>query len=104
MIRHTILFKVKPNAQAVNKAIADFLALKEKLPGMLSIMGGECHFHEDPVKEKANKTFTHAISIDFKDEATLERFFNDPVTHPAKDGIVNIVEGGYDGIIGFEIK
>lgn len=43
MIRHTILFKVKPTAQAVNKAIEDFLALKEKLPGILSIMGGEWH-------------------------------------------------------------
>lgn len=104
MIRHTIMFKVKSNTQAVNKAIVDFLALKEKLPGILSIMGGECHFHEDQVKEKANQIFTHAISIDFKDEAALDKFFNDPITHPAKGGIVNIVDGSYNGIIGFELK
>lgn len=104
MIRHMILFKVKPNTLAVDTAIANFLALKKQLPGIISIIGGECQFHENKIKEKANKTFTHAISIDFKDEDALDRFFNDPITHPAKDSIVNIVDGGYDGIIGFELK
>lgn len=104
MIRHIILFKVKPSASAVNKAIADFLTLKDMLPGILSIIGSECHFHEDAIKEKAHQFFTHAISIDFKDENALDRFFHDPITHPAKDGIVNIVEDGYEGIIGFELK
>lgn len=34
----------------------------------------------------------HVISIGFQDQAVLDRFYNDPVTHPAKDGIVNISE------------
>lgn len=40
--------------------------------------------------------------MDFKDQAAYDAFLNDPVTHPAKDNIVSIVEGGYDGIVGFD--
>ncbi len=99
MIRHTILFTLKPNVstQAINEMISTMLALKEKLPGILNIVGGTCDFHE----ATQSKPFTHGFSIDFKDQAALDQFFQDAVTHPAKDKILNIAVGGYDGIIGF---
>src|SRR3990167_2793279 len=104
MIRHTVLFKVKagtPN-QAIVSAVSDFLALKGKLPGLLSISGGKCHFHEQKSSNAFASIFTHGFSMDFKDQAAYDAFLNDPVTHPAKDGIVSIAEGGYDGIVGFD--
>lgn len=105
MIRHTILFKVKPgiSEQMITQAIANFLTLKNQLPGLVAIIGGKCTFHEAEVGERANRFFTHVFSIDFKDEDALENFFKNSVTHPAKEGIVNIAMGGYEGIIGFEL-
>jgi hypothetical protein len=104
MIRHTVLFKVKagtPN-QVVVTAISDFLALKNKLSGLISIVGGKCHFHEQKSSNAFAGTFTHGFSMDFEDQGAYDAFLNDPVTHPAKDGIVNIAEGGYEGIVGFD--
>ena len=46
--------------------------------------------------------FTHGFSIDFKDQNDYDAFLNDPLTHPAKDGIVSIAEDGYNGIVGFD--
>lgn len=102
MIRHTIMFKVKPglSEQTVASSCANFLALKSKLPGIITMMGGKCHLHEG----KGGNIFTHAFSIDFKDQEALDRFLSDPITHPAKDGIVNIADGGYAGLIGFDLK
>jgi hypothetical protein len=105
MIRHTILFKAKSSSSIpeIKTAINDFLELRHKLPGIISIMGGECHFQENAIKARATMVFTHAISIDFENEKSLQTFFTDSITHPAKNQIVAIVEGGYDAIIGFEI-
>lgn len=104
MIKHTVLFKVKagtPN-QTIESAVSDFLALKDKIPGLLSISGGKCHFHAQKSSDAFAGTFTHGFSIDFEDQNAYDAFLSDPLTHPAKDGIVSIAEGGYDGIIGFD--
>ena len=99
MIRHTILFTLKTNVSAkeVNQLVANMLTLKEKLPGVLNIMGGACDFHE----ATQSKPFTHGFSIDFKDQASLNQFFHDPITHPVKNEIIDAAVGGHDGIIGF---
>jgi Stress responsive A/B Barrel Domain len=88
MIRHTILFKTKSSVsqQAIENACANFLALKNKLPGIMIMMGGECELHEG----KGGDIFTHAFSIDFKNRDALNSFLSDPITHPAKDGIVKL--------------
>lgn len=104
MIKHTVLFKIKaatPN-QTIESAVSDFLALKDKIPGLLSIAGGKCHFHAQKSLDAFARIFTHGFSIGFKDQKAYDTFLNDPLTHPAKDGIVNIAEGGYDGIVGFD--
>lgn len=110
MIRHTILFKIRSNisADTVAEAIDGMRALQSKLPGIFSIIGDECHFHDD--KSIAFFTHdiahgaTHCISIDFTDQKALDEFFNNPITHPAKSAIVNITENGYDGIVGFDLE
>lgn len=99
MIRHTILFTLKADVsrQEFDQLMTEMLGLKEKLSGILNIIGGACDFHE----ATQAKPFTHGFSIDFKDNLSLERFFNDSVTHSAKNKIVHAAVGGYDGIIGF---
>ncbi|HEV2613589.1 MAG TPA: Dabb family protein [Gammaproteobacteria bacterium] len=102
MIRHTILFKTKAglSEQVIEAACADFLSLKKKLPGIVTMVGGRCALHEG----KGSNVFSHAFSIDFLDKKAMNLFLTDPVTHPAKDGIVNIAEGGYAGLMGFDLE
>lgn len=104
MIRHTILFKIKQSTsiESVENALKDFIELKNQLPGILEIIAGECQFHDDKSTHFFNDSVSHGISIDFQDKVAYERFFKDPITHPAKNGIVNIVEGGYEGLVGFD--
>lgn len=104
MIRHTILFKLKPSvtAEQLDSAINGICDLKNKLDGILSIIAGECYFHDEKSTEFFSDAVSHGISIDFVDRAALDRFFKDPITHSAKNAIVNISEGGYQGIVGFD--
>jgi hypothetical protein len=53
---------------------------------------------------KGADIFTHAFSIDFKSRDALNLFLSDPITHPAKDDIVNIAEGGYEELVGFDLE
>lgn len=104
MIRHMILFKINqaiPLA-SVENALKDFIEVKKQLPGILEIIAGECQFHDDKSSYFFNDSVSHCISIDFQDKTAYDRFLQDPITHPAKNGLVNIVEGGYEGLIGFD--
>jgi hypothetical protein len=101
MIRHTVLFKLKPDVskQEVERIFTDLLELTNKLQGILAITGGTCYFHD----QKADgPPFTHGFSIDFRDQRARDSFLTDAVTHPVKDKIVNVSAGGYKGVIGFD--
>jgi len=105
MIRHTILFKIKASAtpEELNFAITNIYRLKNKLKGIISILAGECYFQDEKSTAFFSAAVSHGIFIDFDDQTALERFLKDPITHPAKESIVKIVEGGYDGIVGFDL-
>jgi hypothetical protein len=100
MIRHTVLFKLKPDVpkQEVERIFTDILSLTNRIPGILSITGGTCYFYE----QKDGQPFTHGFSIDFRDQTARNSFLNDSATDPVKDSIVNVAAGGYKGIIGFD--
>lgn len=109
MIRHTILFKAKSNVSAkeIDHALAAMRVLGSKLSGISAIIADECHFHDEKSRNffvQNMQGMSHAISIDFVDQAALDDFFNNAVTHPAKDGIVKIAENGYNGIIAFDLE
>lgn len=104
MIRHTILFKLNSTAtvETIDHAINSMCSLQAKLPGVLQVIAGECYFHDDKSTNFFSEGMSHSIMIDFVDQNALNNFFNDPITHPAKDAVVNITEGGYAGIVGFD--
>lgn len=104
MIRHTILFKLKSNTtiESVDHAINSMCDLKSKLPGIIRVVAGECYFHDEKSTEFFSEGISHGISIDFVDQNALDQFFKDSVTHPAKEAVVSVAEGGYKGIIGFD--
>jgi hypothetical protein len=106
MIRHTILFKVKSTVSndEIHHALAAMKSLGNSLTGIFAIYSGECHFHDVKSRIFFSHAISHAISIDFIDKNALDNFFNNPVTHPAKNEIVKIAEGGYEGLIGFDLE
>ena len=101
MIRHTILFKVKPEVsqQAIDSAFLNLFALQNKLHGIHKIAGGKCNFHRGVV----DATITHGFSIDFENDDACNEFLQNPITQPAKDGIVNIAVNEHEGLYGFDI-
>ncbi len=102
MIRHVVLFEVKPEISSteLNSIFEELMLWKTTIKGILSIACGKCNYH----KNKKIKTFTHGFSIDFKDELSFKNFFDDRETHSVKDKLINIVVNGYDGIFGFEFE
>jgi hypothetical protein len=110
MIRHTILFNVKPDVttQEIEEALTAMQDLGNKLQGIFAIHTGECKFHDEKSRlffsYKMHMGVSHTVSIDFVDENALENFFQNPVTHPAKNAIVRIALNGYNGIVGFDLE
>lgn len=102
MIRHTVLFKLRSNVskQEVERIFTDILGLTNSLAGILSITGGTCYFHD--VAENESQLFSHGFSIDFQDKKARDAFLNNPITHPVKDNILKIADGGQAGIYGFD--
>ena len=103
MIRHTVVFKVKPTATTaeIENAFNQLINLQHKLRGILKITGGECHFFNNVGNRY---TITHGFSIDFDDIDSYNTFVNDPITLPAKQCIINIVVNGQNGLFGFDIN
>lgn len=101
MIIHNVFFKVKPTVsqEAIDNAFKLLFKLQTQLPGILKITGGECHFHES----KGAGFFTHGFSIDFADGDAYNTFFESPLATPAKGCILNLTEGGYEGLFGFDM-
>lgn len=101
MIRHNVIFKVKPGVsqEVIDNALRLLFALQKTLPGFLRVAGGKCHFHEN----KGAIENLYGFSIDFANQDAYNAFLSDPLTHPAKQAIINITVDGYKGIFGFDM-
>lgn len=102
MIRHNVLFKIKPtvNDEQVHLAFQLLFGLQKVLPGFIRMAAGKCRFH---INCPTQVERLYGFSIDFKDENAYNTFLNDPITHPAKNALINIIVDGYDGIYGFDV-
>jgi hypothetical protein len=60
--------------QIVDNAISNFCSLKNKLPGIVTMIGGTCNFVNDKSINFIGDTISHCISINFKDKAAYEPF------------------------------
>jgi hypothetical protein len=101
MIRHNVLFKVKPivTDEEIQAAFQILFELKKVLPGFLRMAAGKCRFFEN----KGSIERLYGFSIDFADENAYNNFLNNPVTDFAKATLINIIVDGYEGIYGFDV-
>lgn len=103
MIKHTVLFKMKPTVsqQEIDTIFSELTQVVKKLPGVNSIVGGKCYFIED---SEYKLSATHGFTIDFTDEKARDNFMTNPICDNVKDLIINSIEGGYTSLLGFEFR
>jgi len=101
MIRHNVFFNIKSSVsqRAIDNAFNLLFKLQNQLPGVIKITAGKCHFHEG----KGEGDFTHGFSIDFIDTESYNAFFESPLADPAKSSLLNLIEGGLEGLMGFDL-
>jgi hypothetical protein len=101
MIRHNVLFQIKPTVSqdVIDNAFRLLFGLQGKLPGFIRVAGGKCKFHEN----RGAVENLYGFSIDFDNEDAYKAFLTDQGTHPAKEALINIIVNGYDGIYGFDM-
>lgn len=79
-VKHIVLMKFKADtpAEALEKASANLLALKGKVPGILDVTFGATFTHD------RSQGYTHALVVDLADKAALETYG----PHPEHQAVV----------------
>jgi Stress responsive A/B Barrel Domain len=95
MIRHVVFFKLKSgiDAKTVAQVFAALKGLQTKVPGITSISAGH-----DNSPEGLQRGHTHGFTVDFIDVAARDAYLPHPDHQAVGAMIVEITEGGVDGI------
>lgn len=90
-LRHVVIFKYKSDAtpEQIANIEKEFRALKDKIPGVVSIEAG---VNNSP--ENLNKEFTHIFIVTFRDEAARETY----LPHPAHAAFVSVLKPSLDDV------
>ena len=90
-IRHVVCFKFKESAKKteIERVEKEFSALKDKIPGILSLEWGK---NNSP--ENLNKDFTHCFIVSFKDEEVRKVY----LPHPEHMAFVSILKPILDDV------
>ena len=85
IIRHVVCFKFNESAKKseIERVEKEFAALKDKIPGILSLEWGK---NNSP--ENLNKDFTHCFIVSFKDEEARKIY----LPHPEHMAFVSILK------------
>jgi hypothetical protein len=100
MIRHIVLLKARPEVTEAEIAaiFADLAAIKDKLPGVLSIHSGR-----SMSPEKIERGYLHGFTVDFADWTALQAYQDHPDHKRVGAALVAAATGGIDGILVFDL-
>ena len=95
MIRHIILIRFKSTAQIneINELKASFESMPLKVEGVHSV---ECGLNDSP--EGKNKGYTHAVLMNFVDEAGRDNY----LPHPEHDELKKLFGPILDDLVVFD--
>jgi len=102
MIRHTVLFKLKPNVtpQVIEQIYADIIKSIDNAQGIAGMTGGSCHF-----TSTNDSIFSHGISIDFEDRPARDTFIlNSERWASVLKKIADITQNGEAGLFVFDFR
>jgi len=88
---HVVCFKYKEGATAerIKKMEADFRALKEKIPQIMSYTGGAT------IPSGKDKDFNHCSVVTFKDKADLDAYVKNPDHQAFAKGLGDLVADAF---------
>lgn len=100
MIRHIVLIRFRPDVTEARIAgiFADLTAIRDLLPGVLSIAAGRS---ESP--EQIERGYLHGFTVDFADWAALAAYQAHPDHRRVGAALVDAAVGGLDGILVFDL-
>ncbi len=90
-LRHVVVFKYKEGSTKaqIDKVEREFRALKDKIPGIVSLEAG---FNNSP--EGLNKDFTHVFIVTFRNEKAREVY----LPHPDHKAFVGVLKPILDDV------
>ncbi|MCP8882519.1 Dabb family protein [Devosia sp. XJ19-1] len=96
MIRHIVLLRFRSEVSDAEKSAihADLLALRDLIPGMLTMSYGP-----NVSPEGLHRGFIDGFTIDFVDEAARDAYLVHPAHKSAGARLVAALEGGRDGLV-----
>jgi hypothetical protein len=100
MIRHIVLVRFRKDVSpaTIDGIFADLQAIRQKLPGVISITAGRS---ESP--EKIERGYMHGFVADFADWDALDAYQRHPDHRRVGEMLVANAEGGLDGILVFDL-
>ena len=101
MIRHIVLIKFKADMSeaAIDAIFADLHAIKQTLPGVLSITSGKS---QSP--EQIERGYMHGFVADFASWDALQTYQDHPDHQRVGAALVAGAIGGIDGILVFDLQ
>jgi Stress responsive A/B Barrel Domain len=101
MIRHIVLIKFKPDMSeaAIAAIFSDLHAIKNVLPGVLSITSGRS---QSP--EQIERGYMHGFIADFVTWETLQAYQDHPDHKRVGAALIAAAIGGIDGILVFDLQ
>jgi len=101
MIRHIVLMKFRADLPAKERLsiFAQLAALEGVCPGMLNFNAGD-----NASPEVLNRGFTHAFTIDFRDEKSRDAYLAHEDHKAAGARLVLALDGGLDGLLVFDLE
>ena len=100
MIRHIVLIRFRADVPeaTIDAIFADLHAIRDVLPGVLSITSGRS---ESP--EQIERGFMHGFVADFTDWDALAAYQAHPDHRRVGDAMIAHATGGLDGILVFDL-
>lgn len=101
MIVHMVLLKIRPDVPAANvrqvfQAIGD---LRESIPGIVDYSHGP---YSSP--EGLNRGFTHGFCMTFTSATARDNYLPHPLHEVVKGRVLEILDGGLDGVLAFDFE
>jgi hypothetical protein len=101
MIYHMVLLKVRKNASDadVERVFTTIGNLRDKIPGITGFEWGPYSSNEG-----LNRGYTHAFCMTFTNAAARDTYLPHPEHEIVKGHVVEILEGGIDGVLAFDFE
>ena len=101
MIKHIVLFKIRPDVpkEKVEEIFGALGGLKGKIPGILAYSWGAYSSNEG-----RDRGYTHGFVMDFESVAARDAYLPHPEHEVVRKQLAEVRVGGTDGVLAFDFE